>query len=112
MRPLSDARHKAMLSVGGATILARIVASLQEIGVETVNVVTGYRATEVEEYLRTECPGPTYRFTENERYATTNNIVSLQLALDALESDDDVLLIECDLLLAPDLLERLSSTGR
>ena len=107
MRPLSDARHKAMLTIGSTTILARIVASLQDVGVEVVNVVTGYRAAEVEDYLRNACPGPTYRFIRNERYATTNNIVSLRLALDALEGDQDVLLIECDLLLAPGLLDRL-----
>ena len=112
MRPLSDACHKAMLSVGGTTILARIVASLQDVGVDVVSVVTGYRAAEIEDYLRAGCPGPTYRFISNERYAITNNIVSLRLALDALEGDDDVLLIECDLLLAPGLLERLCGADR
>lgn len=112
MRPLSDSTHKAMLPVGRTTILARIVTSLREIGVDVINVVTGYRADEVEDYLTTSCSGPTYRFVRNPHYETTNNIVSLRLALDALEDDEDILLTECDLLLSPGMFERLAGSGR
>lgn len=112
MSPLSDTRHKAMLRVGGTTILERLIAGLQMAGVDVVTVVTGYRSAEVREYLRQQCPGPTYQFVKNERYAQTNNVVSLLLALESVEHDDDVLLAECDLLVAPGVLQRLAGDAR
>lgn len=111
MRPLSDSRHKAMLTVGRTTILARLIEAITHAGVEAVTVVTGYRSAEVRDYLRSECPGPKYRFIENADYTVTNNIVSLLLALESVD-EDDVLLAECDLLLAPGLLGRLSGERR
>lgn len=112
MRPLSDGCHKAMLPVGGSTILARIVEGLIGIGVTTITVVTGYREAEIRDYLEQSCPGPEYRFVDNPAYGTTNNIVSLLLGLQSLELDDDVVLVECDLLLSPGLLERLAGPDR
>jgi histidinol-phosphate/aromatic aminotransferase/cobyric acid decarboxylase-like protein/choline kinase len=112
MRPLSLSRHKAMLPVGRSTILARIVEGLSELDISVINVVTGYRGDEVSDYLRTECSGPNYRLLHNDRYATTNNIVSLLLALDAADADADVLLIECDLILGPGLLGRFAGLER
>ena len=101
-----------MLSVGDSTILARMVEGLRELDVDVINVVTGYRADEVKAYLCTECVGPTYRFLHNRDYATTNNIVSLLLALEAVDGDADVLLMECDVLLGHGLLVRLAGTDR
>jgi histidinol-phosphate/aromatic aminotransferase/cobyric acid decarboxylase-like protein/choline kinase len=108
MRPFSDDCHKAMLEIGGTTILARIVEELTAAGVNDIHVATGYRADEVEAYLTRELPGPDYFFHRNERYRETNNIVSLALALDGVDADQDVLLVECDLLLSRGLLTRLA----
>ena len=107
MRPLTDDCHKALLPVGGTTILARIVDSLVELGVTDVTVVTGYRASDVTSYLVEYYPAMRFQFIENVAYAETNNIVSLALALDQMELADDVLLIECDLLFETRLLRRL-----
>jgi histidinol-phosphate/aromatic aminotransferase/cobyric acid decarboxylase-like protein len=99
MRPLSDRTHKALLPIGGTTILRRLVDSLRAIGIETIMVVTGYRADDVRAHLLEAFPGLDFRWVHNGRYADTNNIVSLALAMESLEGDDDVLLSECDLLL-------------
>jgi histidinol-phosphate/aromatic aminotransferase/cobyric acid decarboxylase-like protein/choline kinase len=107
MRPLSDTCHKALLSVGGRTILSRIVSELLTLDVSMVNVVTGYQAADVKEHLTVEYPGAPLRFIHNERFAETNNIVSLALALDSLERGHDVVLVECDLVLAPGILARV-----
>ena len=56
--------------------------------------------------------GLNYRFVRNERYETTNNIVSLRLALDALDPGADLLLVECDLLLGRGMLARLVAAGQ
>jgi histidinol-phosphate/aromatic aminotransferase/cobyric acid decarboxylase-like protein/choline kinase len=111
MRPLSVSCHKALLQLGGTTILGRIMDSLQAASVERVLVVTGYRDHDVREFLDRNHPQMHCRFVRNERFAITNNVVSLELALDALaaqQADGDVLLIECDLIFDPALLRSLA----
>ncbi len=112
MQPLSHACHKALLPVAGSTILGRIVDSLLAIAVTDIIVATGYRADEVRAFCADTYPGVTFTFVHNERYATTNNIVSLSLALDRARPDADVLTIECDLLFDVHLLGRLAGGER
>jgi histidinol-phosphate/aromatic aminotransferase/cobyric acid decarboxylase-like protein/choline kinase len=107
MQPLSSACHKALLPIAGTTILGRIVDSLIDVGVHDIVIVTGYRADDVRAFLEARYPSVPFSFVHNERYADTNNIVSLSLALDRLKYERDVLLIECDLLFDTDLLRRL-----
>ena len=107
MRPLSDRCHKALLPMSGTTILGRIMDSLEHIGVRRVTVVTGYRADDVEKFLRSGYPHADLRIVHNDGYRETNNIVSLSLGFDSMTFDTDVLLIECDLLFDSSMLARL-----
>jgi histidinol-phosphate/aromatic aminotransferase/cobyric acid decarboxylase-like protein/choline kinase len=107
MRPLSDSCHKGLLPIGSVTILGRIVDGLREIDVHDITVVTGYLADDVERYLREHYPETRFQFVHNERYETTNNIVSLSLGLQRMRLEGDLILIECDLLFEPRLLRRL-----
>jgi histidinol-phosphate/aromatic aminotransferase/cobyric acid decarboxylase-like protein/choline kinase len=107
MRPLSERGHKALLPIGSTTILARIVDGLREIEIEDITVVTGYRAEDIERYLRERYPETRFQFVENERYDETNNIVSLSMGLQEMGLEDDLILVECDLLFEPGLLGRL-----
>ena len=107
MRPLSDYRHKALLSIGGTTILGRIMDALVATGTQDVTVVTGYRAEEVREFLLGSYRDTRFHFVHNERYETTNNIVSLSMAFQEMDFEEDVLLLECDLLFDPLVLQRL-----
>lgn len=109
MRPLSDHCHKALLPVAGTTILGRILDSLGEIGVSEITIVTGYRADDLRAFIARHYSQLPIRWVHNPRYAETNNIVSLSLALDGIELDADVLLIECDLLFHPAVLQPLLS---
>lgn len=109
MRPLSDRVHKGMLPVGGRTIIERIVDGLLAIDVKDILVVTGYRSAEVQAFLSAQYPELPIRYVRNSRYRETNNIVSLAMALDAIEIDSDVVLVECDVLFDPGLLGRLTS---
>ncbi len=77
LRPLTDDRPKALVEIGGKSILARAVEQLAEHGVERVVLATGYREDAVEQAMRSapvsvEC----YR---NERFDSTQNSVSLAL---------------------------------
>ena len=110
MEPLSLESHKALLEIGDSTILGRALDSLTQVGVNTVTIVTGYRADDITEFATSRYPSIEFRFVHNDRYEITNNIVSLALALESLSYDEDVILIECDLLFEPhvlaDLVER------
>jgi histidinol-phosphate/aromatic aminotransferase/cobyric acid decarboxylase-like protein/choline kinase len=109
MQPLTDYTHKSLLPVGRNTILGRIVDSLVGINIPEIVVVTGHRSEEVEGFLLKNYPDLSFVFVHNDRYRETNNIVSLNLALDKLEFDSDIVLIECDLLFDPAALYRLTN---
>ncbi len=107
MRPLSDDCHKGLLPIGGTTALDRIVEEVCALDPAVITVVTGYRAEDVEAHLRAGHPDSPLHFLRNERFAETNNVVSLALALDQVEPGIELLLVECDVLLAPGVLGRL-----
>jgi len=107
MRPLTDTTHKTLLRVGGKTIIGRIVEGLVANGIQDIVVVTGYRAHEVQEHLKSKYPDIGFRFVENTRYAETNNIYSMALAFEEGQIDDDVLLIELDLLCEAAIFARI-----
>lgn len=107
MEPLSRTCHKALLEIGGCTILGRAMDSLVAAGVEPITVVTGYRSQDIKGFIESAYPRTPVSFVHNDRYDATNNIVSLAMALDSLDYDDDVILIECDLLFEPHVISEL-----
>jgi histidinol-phosphate/aromatic aminotransferase/cobyric acid decarboxylase-like protein/choline kinase len=109
MQPLTDDRHKSLLDVGDTTIMGRIVDALVRIDVTKILVVTGYRAEDVRAFLDGTYPSLSFEYVHNERYRETNNIVSLAMALEKTQFDDDVILIESDVLFDGVLLERLAA---
>ena len=107
MRPLTDATHKTLLRVGGQTLIGRIVDSLRAHAIDRIVVVTGHLADDLEAALTAAYPDVAFTFVRNERYRETNNIYSLALAFEAMDLDDDILLIESDLVYEPAVLRRV-----
>ena len=107
MRPLTDNRHKTMLDIGDRTLLGRMVDGLCEHGVNRLVVVTGYRDDDIRGFLDTRYPSLERVYVHNDAYRTTNNVHSLALAASVMAFDQDLLLIECDLVFEPAVLERL-----
>lgn len=107
MGALTNDCHKTLLEVDGRTILGRILDGLRDNGVTDICVVTGYRAGDVESYVEREYSDLHCQFVRNEQFATTNNVHSMALALDAVELEEDIILIESDLVFDPDVLARL-----
>ena len=107
MEPLSKTCHKALLEIGGRTILGRALDSLIEAGVAPITVVTGYRSDDIINFISTRYPDLPVHYVHNQNYETTNNIVSLALALESLTYEEDVILVECDLLFEPHLITDL-----
>lgn len=107
MRPLTDTTHKTLLRIGDRTLIGRIVDGLRVHGVGEIVVVTGYLADELEGALSEAYPDVAFTFVRNPRYRETNNICSLALAFEAIDLDDDVLLIESDLVYEPAVIRRV-----
>ena len=110
MRPLTDAKHKTLLSVAGETIIGRIIDGLCDNGITDIVVVTGYRQQELVDYLSTHYAHCTISYVHNERYRETNNIYSMALAFEQTVIDSDIVLIESDLIYEPAVIKRLLSS--
>jgi choline kinase len=94
---------KCLLDVGGETILAYQVRTFLAAGVEEVLVVIGFQA----ELVQTALTGqPRVRWVFNHEHATTNSLVSLLLAREAV-AGRPFLLCNGDVLFHPQILELL-----
>src|SRR6476646_9805346 len=82
LRPLTDDRPKALIDVGGETILGRAVRLLLAAGVRRLVVATGYRAEAVRASLA-RCEAEVI-FCHNVDFERTQNSVSLYRCGDAL----------------------------
>jgi histidinol-phosphate/aromatic aminotransferase/cobyric acid decarboxylase-like protein/choline kinase len=107
MRPLTYNTHKTLLQVGGKTIIGRIVEGLCDNGITDIVIVTGYMRNELTEFLTINYPDIHFTFVDNSRYAQTNNIYSMALAFEAIDIDEDIILIESDLVYEPSVIRRI-----
>ena len=107
MRPLTYQTHKTLLHIGEKTVLQKIIDGILEYHLTDITIVTGYRVAEIKQHVEQNYPDLAINYVHNERYGETNNIYSLSLALQNLCIDKDVILIECDLIFEPAIIERL-----
>jgi histidinol-phosphate/aromatic aminotransferase/cobyric acid decarboxylase-like protein/choline kinase len=103
MMPLTASTHKALINIAGRPILSWIVDALACHNITDSIIVTGYRASELEKFMREYHPDHNVEWVHNERYEQTNNIYSLAIALER-SIDDDIVLIESDLVFDPRVL--------
>jgi choline kinase len=106
LRPLTDDRPKALIDVGGETILGRAVRLLVGAGVDHLVIATGYRAEAVRAAL--DRPGPVVTFCHNPDFERTQNSVSLYRCREAVEGKT-FLKLDGDLLFHPDVIARLEA---
>jgi len=104
LRPLTDDRPKALVDVGGETILHRAVRLLLAAGVREIVVATGYRAEAVRAALA-ECPAKV-TFCHNVDFASTQNSISLLHCADAVRGRP-FFKLDGDVLFHPTLLARM-----
>ncbi len=101
---VSKGRPKCLIPVGGRPIIEHQIEALNDAGIGKVLVIVGYKAAEVRREL-----GERVEFIENTRYDETNSLYSLWLARDWVEGP--FVLMNCDLLFHPQILDRLLSKG-
>jgi NDP-sugar pyrophosphorylase family protein len=103
--PHTDERPKCLVEVGGRAMLERMLDELQAIGVQRVLLVVGYQREHLRRRIGDRWGSMVIDYVVNAEWETSNNIVSLALACDAL--DRDFLLLEGDLIVMPGQLARL-----
>jgi L-glutamine-phosphate cytidylyltransferase len=90
---------KCLVTLGGETMLSRNIRVLRAAGISDIVVVVGCAS----ETVRRTCPDVT--FVENEIFAQTNSLYSLWLSRTLL--GDGFVVMNCDVLLHPQLVEDL-----
>jgi len=105
--PLTADKPKALLDVGGRTILERSLESFRSAGIghEEIIILSGHAAGRLKE------AAPECRFIHNEIYASTNNIYSLWLARAEL-ANEEFLLLNSDVLFAPRMVKGILSADK
>lgn len=83
LRPITDHLPKCLVPVDGTPILTHTLERLQRAGHTDVLIVTGFEAGRIRRHVkRLSLDGMRVRLLDNPRFAETNNLYSLALALD------------------------------
>jgi choline kinase len=96
-------KPKCLVQAGGLTLLERQIRSLRRGGIDDIVAVVGCQADRV----RAMC-GASLAYVENPRFAETNSLYSLWAARALLL--DGFVVLNCDVLFHPAMLERLLAT--
>ena len=103
-------RPKCLFMLGGRSLLARQLESLHANGVRRVDLVVGYEADRIIEHVGKLHVRPDVAFFFNPSYEQ-GSVVSLLAARESLESGEDILLMDADVLCHPEILSRLVRTS-
>ena len=103
---LTKGNTKCMIEVGGETLISRLLHQLDQLHLQRIILVVGYKAKELREYLLNIHIQTAIEYVENTIYDKTNNIYSLYLAKDYL-TKDDTLLFESDIIMEDSLIHKL-----
>ena len=91
----------------GETLLGRLIRQMQVVGVHSITVVVGHMADKVVEHVDSMSSSASIDFVLAQDFATTNNVVSMLLGLDAAAKsaaqDERLLFAECDVLLTDEV---------
>lgn len=107
LRPLTDDRPKALMDVGGETILNRAIRLLVAHGVSEIVLATGYREDQIRAAL--QFLDVKIGYFRNDAYDRTQNSVSLGLCRSALRAKS-FFKLDGDVVFQPDVLTRLSAS--
>jgi choline kinase len=108
LRPITDDRPKALVDLGGETILGRAVRLLAEYGVRKVVLATGYR----EDAVKAAMQGAplTVEYCKNPDFDRTQNSVSLALCRAGVGSEA-FFKLDGDVVFQRQVLERLDASA-
>lgn len=100
-------RPKALIPLGDhEPTLAYLLRGIRRAGVDDVLVVTGFGASEIQDYVGEHFGDLDVSFVFNARYASWGNFHSLRMALEQ-SPGFDVLAVNCDVVVHPDVFRRV-----
>ena len=81
---LTNDKPKAMIDVAGQPLLSHIVDAYNSVGIKTITVVRGYKKEAVDL--------PNINYVDNDDYANSGELLSLQKALNNLDDSQDIII--------------------
>lgn len=102
---------KAMLDVGGSSLMARHVSILHRAGVRSITVVVGYAGGHLRSELAATGASPAVEVIENLDFRE-GSVVSLWAGRDVLRSGSPILLMDADVLYDDRLMARLLGSAK
>lgn len=103
--PITEKIPKSMVEINGTPLLVNALNCLTSLGITEIGIVVGHMADYIKNRIGHEWNGIKVSYFENDRYLTTNNIVSLFAASDF--CNEDMLMLECDIYYHREMLEKL-----
>jgi len=110
LRPITDDRPKALVDLGGETILGRAVRLLVSYGVRKIVLATGYREDAVKTAMHGVSAAVSVEYCRNPEFDRTQNSVSLALCRDAVGTDA-FFKLDGDVVFQRQVLERLDASS-
>ena len=113
LRPITETIPKTMVEVNGVSIIERLLKQLETFceQVSSVYILTGYKQKVLSEFISTFCLKNKIVLIENKEYATTNNMFSLYMALDIMDSDA-VITVNADCVYEDLIIERMIKANK
>lgn len=96
-----DGKPKCTVDIGGKTLIQYTVNLLKKKGVKRIGMVLGYR----DQVIRDLFPNNEVDFFYNPFFDVTNSIASCWFAKDFINSDDDLMIMNGDVFVEPDVLD-------
>ncbi len=102
---ITDDLPKCLVRVNGETLLKRMLSQLNELQIENVILVVGYKYDQIKNVIGSSYGDLKIDYVLNTDWATTNNVYSLYLTVDKISSN--FLLLEADLIFEKHTLKPL-----
>ena len=110
LKPITDTMPKCLVPLHEKPMLIHTLQLLESRGIENVVIVVGHMKEMVYHTIGHRFGKINISYVENDLYDKTNNVYSLWLARDRLDTDS--LLLECDLYYKSDLIDTLIQCPR
>jgi len=96
-------RPKCIIDIGGEYLIRYTVNQLKSKGIKDIGIVVGYQHDEVEKILK----GEDIKYFYNPFFDVTNSIASAWFAKEFIKNDEDIIIMNADVFLEPDLMEAI-----
>lgn len=105
LRPICDSIPKSLITVNGESLIERNVDNLLSSGVECITIVAGYLKETIIRRLKDRYKK--IKFVENPVYDRSGSGYSLYLGMKSINSDDQVVFTDADILYHPLIIKEI-----